>query len=343
MVRRRRPSMTDVARRAGVSQTTVSLVLNDPENSKIPPATQQRVLQAVREVGYRTNRLARAMRLDRTDTIGFVTDNIAITPHANAMIQGAQDAAWNAGLLLLVVNTGPVYHPAHHKLERAAIDELLERQVDGIIIAAMFHRVIDPHPALLEGRAVLLDARTADGTVASVVPDEFEAAYRATSHLIEHGHRRIAHVTIPQVVPASELRRDGYRAALTDHGIEPDPELYIDGVESEPGGAPGIHQLLNLAELPTAVFCFNDELAMTLYQAAHDRGLRIPDDISVIGFDDQALVASRLWPPLTTMRLPHYEMGQWAVRTLLGRSQPGKGPQYTIHCPLVERHSVADI
>ncbi|MYI15869.1 MAG: LacI family transcriptional regulator, partial [Acidimicrobiaceae bacterium] len=128
--RQRRPSMHDVARLAGVSQSTVSLVLNDPENCGIPVATQERIHDAIRKVGYRTNRLARAMRLDRTDTIGFVSDDVATTPFANEMIKGAQDAAWEAGRLLLIVNTGAVDHPEHAELESAAIDQMLERQVD---------------------------------------------------------------------------------------------------------------------------------------------------------------------------------------------------------------------
>ena len=334
--------MHDVARLAGVSQSSVSLVLNDPENCGIPVATQERIHEAIRQVGYRTNRLARAMRLHRTDTIGFVSDDIATTPFANQMIKGAQDAAWEAGRLLLIVNTGAVDHPEHAELESAAIDQLLERQVDGIVLAAMFHRVLSPPPALRETRAVLLDARVADESLPSVVPDEHGAAFAATDYLIRYGHRRVGFVTTDYPSAAPPARLQGYRDALGAHSIAFDDDLVAVGVSSTSGGRAAVGDLLDLDDPPTAIFCYNDQTAMGVYQTARDRGLRIPEDLSLVGFDDQQLIAAELVPPLTTMALPHYAMGHWAVSYLLTDDPPDEPAQMVLECPLIERGSVTE-
>lgn len=343
MTKSRKPSMNDVARHAGVSQTTVSLVLNGVEESGIPTATRERVLAAVGEVGYRTNRLARAMRLNRTDTIGFIADDMATTPYANRMIKGAQDAAWEAERLLLIVSTGSIHDPGQAAMEQAALQQLLERQVDGVVYGAMYHRVVDA-PALLGDapRAVLLDCRDPHAEYPSVVPDEFRAAYDATTHLLDHGHRRIAHLTIdPTLGAAVERRRAGYRQALEDAGVTVDEALVIEDESTASGGRRCLARAIEIPDRPTAVFCFNDQYAMGVYQAAREAGLRIPDDLSVVGFDDQLLIAAELVPGLTTMRLPHYEMGRWAINALLDPSVTP--PQQELRCDRVDRGSVVTL
>lgn len=331
--------MNDVARHAGLSQTTVSLVLNNPSGSGIPAVTQARVHAAVQAVGYRTNRLARAMRLNRTDTLGFLADDIATTPYANRMIKGAQDAALAAGKLLLIVNTGALDDDGHAAIERGALNQLLERQVDGVIYGAMYHRTVTPPAALSEARrAVLLDC-VGDSTFASVVPDEFDAAFRATQLLIDHGHRRIAHISIDHAGVAVQARRAGYRQALLNAEIATDEELLIIEHATAAGGRRAMNAIHQLADRPTAVFCYNDQAAMGVYQQARELEIRIPDDLSVVGFDDQQLIAAELVPGLTTMRLPHHEMGTWAVEYLLDQSAPPV--DHVIACELITRGSVA--
>ncbi|MEM7274731.1 MAG: LacI family DNA-binding transcriptional regulator [Actinomycetota bacterium] len=339
MARKRQPSMRDVAARAGVSQTTVSLVLNNPATSGIPESTQARIRAAIEEVGYRTNRLARAMRLDRTDTIGFISDDIATTPYANRMIRGAQDAAWEAGRLLLIVSTGAFDHPDHQTIEQTAIDQLLERQVDGIVLAAMFHRVLDLPDGLREKPSVLLNASSEAPDIASVVPDEYSAAYEATSYLTDRGHRRIAHLTTRYPGAAWTLRLQGFRDAVEAVGATVDEDLVLFDESTTEGGRRATRLLLEHPDPPTAIFCHNDQYAMGAYQVANDLGVRIPEDLSVVGFDDQQLIAAEIVPGLTTMRLPHYEMGQWVIQKLL---DPEAGPlNATLPCPLIERASVA--
>jgi LacI family transcriptional regulator len=341
MTNRARPLLKDVAARAEVSLTTVSLVLNGKAGTNIPPDTQARVVAAAAELGYRPNAMARGLRRRRSDTIGVISDEIATTPFAGAMVQGAQDAAWAAGVVLLLVNTG-----RNGGMEARAIEIMLDRQVDAIVYATMSHQVVSPPPALREVRAVLLDAQTADASLPSVVPDELGAARSAVETLVQHGHRRIGWVTTAQSGPATSERLAGYRSVLEEHGITFDPSIVAVGTSGDThSGVDSAGRLLDRPDRPTALFCFNDRMAMGAYRAIRLRGLRVPHDISVVGFDNMEQIAPWLDPPLTTMQLPHYEMGRWAVEYVLRDPGPeGEQeipPQHHMPCPRIERASVA--
>jgi LacI family transcriptional regulator len=330
---RRRIVLKDVAKRAHVSLTAASLVLNGKAGPSIPQETQARILAAAAELGYRPNALARGLRSGLSGTIGFISDEIATTPFAGAMIQGAQDAAWEAGKLLLLINTG-----RDRAIEATALELLHERHVEGVIYATMYHQVIEPPAALREGPAVLLDARATDGSLPSVVPDERGAARAATEALIRAGHRHIGFVQDIEPIPAAPEREEGYREALLEHGLSADPAWVARGAATAEGGWWAASRLLDGPRSPSAIFCFNDQMAMGAYRAAAERGLRIPDDVSVVGFDDQELIAPWLVPSLTTMALPHYAMGRWAVERLV-RHDPGV-PQHRMPCPMIERDSI---
>jgi LacI family transcriptional regulator len=333
--------MTDVARRAGVSQTTVSFVINRVESATIPVETQDRVWAAVDELGYRPNAIARGLRKSQTHTIGFISEEVATSPFAGRMIQGAQDAAADYGRLLLLVDTG-----GDPELEARAIETLLERQVDGLIYAAMYHRIVTPPSDLHEVASVLLDARTPGGTLPAVFPDEEDGGFRATTALLRQGHRRIGYLGNLDDIPAAHGRDAGYHRALATSGVEIDEELVVTYPSLASGGFDGTMALLDLADPPTALFCFNDRMAMGAYQAIAERGLRIPDDLAVVGFDNQEVVAAWLRPALTTMELPHYEMGRWAVEHLFAllenpEQRLDKPPvQHAMPCPLIERESI---
>jgi LacI family transcriptional regulator len=181
------------------------------------------------------------------------------------------------------------------------------------------------------------------------VPDEFDGAYQAVTHLIERGHRRIGFINHTEPIPAQRLRVQGYRAALEASGIVVDAGLVMEYYSEPKGGYDGMKRLLDLPQPPTAVFCYNDRLAMGAYDAIRQRSLRIPHDIAVIGFDNQELIAANLHPGLTTMQLPHYEMGIWAVEHLLTELDAANNfaaeavrspPQVLLKCPLVLRESV---
>jgi LacI family transcriptional regulator len=329
-----RPTIRDVARGAGVSPSTVSVVLNNVHGARVAPDTRRRVTEAARRLGYAADPTARALRTQRTHTIGFLSDEIATTPYAGRLVQGAQEAAWRRGMLLLLLNTGG--DAAH---EQEAISTLVHRRVDGIVYATMYHRVVEV-PRIRAGiPLVLLDARPAGGGVPCVVPDERAGAAAAATELLEHGHRRIAFVQDADGVPAAAERLEGFRETLAAHGIALDADLVVAEHPSAAGGRRALLRLLDLPDPPAAVFCFNDRMAMGAYQVAAARGLRIPEDLSVVGFDDQREVADALWPGLTTVALPHHAMGVWAVEALMGDEKAGAAEE-RMPCPLIRRQSV---
>lgn len=341
--RSRSTSMNDVANLAGVSRTTVSFVINDVPNSNIPAETQQRVWDAVNELGYRPNAIARNLRSQRTHTIGLISDSIATTPYAGMMIQGAQEYAWGLGKLLLLVNTG-----GDPRVERDAVETLLERQVEGILYASMYHRRVSPPRSVYEVPTVLVDCFVEDASLPSVVPDEVGGGRQATELLIRKGHRRIAMLNNQDPIPATVGRRRGYENALHAADLPVDESLILAGPGNQPGGYAMTMQVLARADRPTALFCFNDRVAMGAYQAASDLGLRIPDDLSIVGFDNQETIAAWVRPALTTMQLPHHAMGTWAAAHLMQigtrHAQAKSDPvQQTLECPLVERASVREL
>jgi LacI family transcriptional regulator len=176
-----------------------------------------------------------------------------------------------------------------------------------------------------------------------VVPDEVAGARAAVRELLDHGHRRIALAHNREAVPAAEERLRGYRGTLAASGIAFDPALVAPDDSTTEGGRRALARLLDLPERPTAVFCFNDRMAMGAYEVAAARGLRIPEDLSIVGFDDQPEIAAALLPGLTTVALPHHEMGTWAVEALLGRPPPASGDaavERRMPCPLIRRQSV---
>jgi len=335
------PSMNDVAKRAGVSQTTVSFVLNKVESANISTETQERVMAAVEELGYRPNATARQLRANRTYTIGFISDMIATTPFAGRIIQGAQDVAWAHDYLLLVITTG-----GNQAMKLAAVETLLERRVDGILYATMYHRRAAPPPQISEVPTVLIDCFVENRTLPSVVPDEAKGGYVATKALLEKGHRRIGLINDTNLGMAKVLRLQGYKQALAEFDIAFDDSLVTLQSSDQPGGYAGLQTLLTLAEPPTALFCFNDLVAMGAYDYAHKNGIRIPADLAVVGFDNLELIAPYLDPPLTTMELPHYEMGHWAMQHLLeliknSDAQADTQPiQHLYECPIIERSSI---
>ena len=341
MTRRNEPripsiTMRDVAKHAGVSQATVSYVINNSARQSIPPETRERVFSAVRKLGYRPNGAARNMRTQRSNYIGFITDEIATTPFAGAIIKGAQDAARTHGQILLLVNTEGV-----PEVENQAIETLLEQRVTGIVYATMYHRPVAPPANLAEVPAVLLDCFSQDQLVTSVVPDEVGGGRAATEVLLNKGHRRIGFINNIEPIPATLGRLRGYQDALAAHGIAFDPNLVATGPSESRGGYDGTLALWQQPDRPTALFCFNDRVAMGAYDALRKQRLSIPDDVAVIGFDNQEIIAAALHPGLSTMQLPHYQMGQWAINYLFDEAVEGKPAVHIVlECPYIERESV---
>lgn len=331
-------TMWEVARRAGVSQSTVSFVINDTPGVRVTPATRERVWDAVRELGYRRNAMASGLRTGTSAVIGFISDEIATTPFAGQVIGGAQDAAWAERNILLVVNTG-----SSAEVEREAVALMLEHRVRGIVYSTWFHRPVELPPGIEEVPVMLVNCYKRDGGVPSVVSDELQGGRLATQVLVDHGHRRIGFLNAPESeAPATFQRLEGHRDALASAGIPFDPALLTRVDPEQEGGYAGAMTLLDRADRPTALFCYNDRVAMGAYAAIAQLGLRIPDDVAVIGFDNQEVIAAHLRPRLSTIALPHYEMGHRGLTRLLaglsGLSEDGGLEK--LACPYIERESV---
>ena len=337
-------TIKDVAKQAGVSVKTVSRVLNQEES--VRTETRQRVLDVVASLGYTRHQTARELRTQRSDTIGFITDEIATSPFAADVVKGAQDEALKHGRLLLVMNTD-----RDRDVEARAVESMRERRVDGVIYAAMFHRELDPDPNLRHLPTVLVDGFDAGGLYDAVVPNEVQGGRLATQTLIDAGHRRIAFINLdPVATPvASAGRLQGYQEALHRAGLPLDSAMVKNAGTDPQQGYVLAHELLALPEPPTAIFAGNDRTAVGVYCAVYEAGLRIPEDVAVIGFDDQREIAEHLTPPLTTIALPHLEMGRQGVRRLLERLNASDEPANTatnsahvthLDCPIVTRASV---
>ncbi|TQJ34656.1 LacI family DNA-binding transcriptional regulator [Arthrobacter sp. SLBN-122] len=339
-------TLKDIAKEVGVSISAVSLVLNDRGDGRVNPEASARIRAVADDLGYVPNLLARSLKTKQSLTIGLLSDGVASTPFAGPMIAGAQTAAAEFGYLLMLIDTVGMTG-----LEAPAVKALLQRSIEGLIVAPDYHSYVKLPRVPRSLPIVVLDGRPEDEAAVTdwVVPDEVGGAFTATRHLIQAGHRRIAMCNLAdERYIATKLRRRGYEEALRTAGMVPDPALHVAATELTAAAARETTlELLSRPDRPTAVFCFSDKLAFGTYQAAAQLGLRIPEDLSLVGFDNHPFVAESLLPPLTTIQLPHHEMGDWAARRLIGRSQEAREPRdpvsHLAHCPLVERGSVAQL
>ncbi|MFX3618665.1 MAG: LacI family DNA-binding transcriptional regulator [Sporolactobacillus sp.] len=333
-------TLHDVAKAAGVSIATASWAINDNKNVRIPAETREKVRKVAEQLGYRPNALAKGLAQGISALIGFVTDDVATTPFAGQVIAGAQDEAWRSGRLLLVVNTD-----GKESVEKTALKMMMEHQVDGIIYSTWYHRHVNPPELLLERPSVLVNCFDEQDLYPAVVPDEVQGGRTATELLIEAGHRRIAFLNTSSPSPARTGRLEGYKQALKAAGIAFDSSLVMYVEPNQEGGFNVTNALVDSGA--TAVFCHNDRVAMGLYDGLKERGLSIPDDMSIVGFDNQEVISNYLHPALTTVALPHYELGVLGIRELLKRfNEPDSvtsGRTNPVECPAVVRKSIRKI
>ncbi|MGK3649726.1 LacI family DNA-binding transcriptional regulator [Pseudarthrobacter enclensis] len=334
----------DVAVAAGVSVTTVSHVLNEVAYARVSPETKDKVRSAAEHLGYGPNRLAQALRTQRTGMLGLVSEDIATTPHAGRIILGADEAAKARGYNLMIINTSGAASLASRK---ADVEALLERRVDGILYATMYHRTVALPDNLATVPSVLVDSVATGGNITAVIPDEDGGARAAVEALLEAGHTRIGFLNNTDDVPATHQRLHAFRSVLGEAGLDGGAAPVESAPSEVQGGYEAALRLLSRGDRPTALFCYNDRMAIGAYRAAAELGLKIPHDLSVVGFDNQELIAANFHPGLTTVALPHYEMGAWATEHLIDAIE-GKTDLslMALHptilgCPLVRRDSIA--
>jgi len=333
----KRATMVDIALQAGVSQATVSLVLSDVVNARVSAETRARVQAIAAELGY--VRRGAAGRPAGARVIGMIIDDVSTTPFASPLIEGARDAAAAQNCIVALFCTGG--DPA---LEAAALDVLEGVPLVGVLYARLVKRAVDVPERLRALPVMLLNCHDPERRFPSVVRGDVLGGFGAVQALIAAGHRRIAHISGEDWGEAAQDRVRGYRQALSSADIPFDPMLLAGPAWTVGSGREQTLRLLDLPDPPTAISCFSDRVAIGCYAALALRGLRVPDDVSVIGFDNEDLVAYLL-PPLSSMVLPHDEMARWAVNMLLERQGQMDGalamPQIKIDCALESRASIA--
>lgn len=311
MIQRDPESVTifDVAREAGVSYATVSRVLNNKDH--VRSETRQAVLDAVARLGYVANSQARSLAGGASRVIGLLVQDVG-TSYTGEIVRGIDDELSAAGYDLMLYTT----HRRKAK-ESAYVDAIARGLADGLLL------ILPRNPgAYLESLRlqnfpyVLIDHQGIGDYARSVGATNWQGAYDATRYLLELGHSRIGFITGAMDLGCAVDRLAGYAAALSDFGVEVDPMLIRTGDFFRPQGFAGANDLLELSDPPTAIFASNDEMAFGVMEAARVRGLHIPDDISIVGFDDIGH-ASLVHPALTTVSQPMEQMGRRATQMLL--------------------------
>jgi LacI family transcriptional regulator len=327
------PTIKDVAAKANVSATTVSHTLNSTR--VVDPGTQERVWAAVRELGYRPNSLARGLRRRETRTIGLVVPDIA-NPFFADLSRAIEDAGFAQGYSVILGNSD-----RSDVKEAAYVEVLLAKRVDGLILASASSRPEALRQILLAGTpVVVLPGELSDVPVDIVMIDDVAAGAVAGEYLVQLGHHRIGCITGPRDTSASAGRVSGFRRSLAASRIDLVPEATIRGDFREHGGRATMEDLIRRDLGLTAVFAANDLMAIGALSALRDAGRKVPDDVSLIGFDGITHGAS-VMPPLTTVAQPLVELGETAVRVLLDRMrEPGAPPRRELlQARLVERQS----
>ncbi|MGL1955715.1 MAG: LacI family DNA-binding transcriptional regulator [Colwellia sp.] len=307
-------TIKQVAAHAGVSFKTVSRVVNkDPTVKKI---NREKIEHSIKTLGYRPNRAASLTRRKKSDIFGLIADELLSTPYTFDIISGAQDLAWKHNKELMVLNVNEKRYGGEK-----AVEHLFEHRVEGIIYASMFHRELDIPNELLKIPTVLVNCNTSKNNLPSVIPDEVNAAEVLTNKLLSKGYKRIAFLNLNENIIAAQGRRQGVINAFKQSNLAM-KNLYIESVilETEEGEKSitreATRRVINTFE-PDAIICGQDPMAAEVYFILQAMGYKVKDDIGIASFDNWEPIPSLLHPTLSTMALPHYKMGQWAMNYLL--------------------------
>ena len=339
-----RPTMTDVARIAGVSQSSVSLVLNEMSGSRISAETQAKVFEAAHKIGYKLPGVRHdppTQTAVERDTIAFIVDEISTSPHPVVSLDGARDYAFEQGFLVSAHATR-----SNPDLEDAVLRAVLrDPTIIGVIYATIFTRKVHVPEQLRHIPTVLLNCYAEPRQQMAIVPGEVAGGFAATAHLTSLGHKRIGFINGEPWMDAAVDRLKGYKQALATADIAFDESLVRDGDWLPLRGYEAGLDLLSMPNPPTAIFCGNDLMAIGVMEAAAEKGFRVPEDLSVMGYDDQEL-ARYTHPPLSTLVLPNYEMGQKAAEALIDmvvHKKKLKPMTVKVDGPLVVRASTAGL
>ncbi len=323
------PTLRDVADAAGVHAATASRALNPETRRLVNAETARRVLRAAESLGYQPNPIARSLKTAKSRTIGLVIPDLT-NPLFPPIVRGIEDVLGQAGYSALIVSTDN-----DPDREQAQVGSLRSRHVEGLIVAT----ALLEHPLLHQlhdqGVRMVLVNRRADGLdVPCVSADDATGVSLAVKHLAELGHRRIAHLAGPQATSTGVIRSRAFRTAVVDHELDEDPSLVVAcNYWSEDEGAKALRKLLDSGTDFTAVVAGNDLIALGCYDVFAERAISCPDDISVVGFNDMPFL-DKLRPPLTTVAVPHQQIGVEAARMLLELIDEPERPSRSVLLPL---------
>ncbi|EGR1018018.1 substrate-binding domain-containing protein [Vibrio cholerae] len=305
-------TMKDIARLAGVSTSTVSHVIN--KSRFVSDEIAERVNNAAQQLNYAPSALARSLKMNRTKTIGMLVTT-STNPFFGEVVKGVERSCYHQGYNLILCNT-----EGDNQRMKASINTLLQKRVDGLLLMCstlegerldVFDRYPDIPIVVMDWGPILFASD-------KIQDNSLQGGYMAAKHLIECGHKEIGCITGPLIRHQAQMRYEGYKRALAEAGIAINPDWIVESDFECEGGYQAFEKLYERGKLPSALFVCNDMMAMGVIQAVNQRGLRIPDDLSLIGYDD-VHIAKFMTPALTTIHQPKYRLGKAAVDTLLYR------------------------
>ncbi|ELK8293421.1 substrate-binding domain-containing protein [Vibrio cholerae] len=305
-------TMKDIARLAGVSTSTVSHVIN--KSRFVSDEIAERVNNAAQQLNYAPSALARSLKMNRTKTIGMLVTT-STNPFFGEVVKGVERSCYHKGYNLILCNT-----EGDNQRMKASINTLLQKRVDGLLLMCstlegerldVFDRYPDIPVVVMDWGPILFASD-------KIQDNSLQGGYMAAKHLIECGHKEIGCITGPLIRHQAQMRYEGYKRALAEAGIAINPDWIVESDFECEGGYQAFEKLYERGKLPSALFVSNDMMAMGVIQAASQRDLRVPDDLSLIGYDD-VHIAKFMTPALTTIHQPKYRLGKAAVDTLLYR------------------------
>ncbi|HFG2186279.1 TPA: substrate-binding domain-containing protein [Vibrio cholerae] len=305
-------TMKDIARLAGVSTSTVSHVIN--KSRFVSDEIAERVNNAAQQLNYAPSALARSLKMNRTKTIGMLVTT-STNPFFGEVVKGVERSCYHQGYNLILCNT-----EGDNQRMKASINTLLQKRVDGLLLMCstlegerldVFDRYPDIPIVVMDWGPILFASD-------KIQDNSLQGGYMAAKHLIECGHKEIGCITGPLIRHQAQMLYEGYKRALAEAGIAINPDWIVESDFECEGGYQAFEKLYERGKLPSALFVSNDMMAMGVIQAASQRGLRVPDDLSLIGYDD-VHIAKFMTPALTTIHQPKYRLGKAAVDTLLYR------------------------
>ena len=332
-------TILDVAQKAGVSAKTVSRHLSGYQG--ISARTVEKIEAAARELEFFPSAAARSLRGQSSGIVSLITDNLTTTPFSYEIVQGVQSVCERQGKILMIGEARDNVQ-TFHKL----VDRFRQQKVEAVLKATFFHKAIVVQQKFERCPLVMVNCFDPEHGFPSIVPDDEQGARDLTLRLLEMGHRRIAHLMLPEGMVATDLRHKGYTAALQSKGVPYDSGLVFNSKRMRPEEDvrwidSTLAALLGAAEPVTAIMCGNDKMALRVLMRLRDRGMKVPMDVSVVGFDDFTPISENTLPALTTVRLPYYRMGERAAELALSLSNGEENSAGTeiCHCEIIARNS----